>query len=155
MSGWGLGTRPERGAAAVETALCLCFVVLPVVFGTISYAYMLSFRQTLSQAATEGARAAAVRVVLGTVAEKQIARTATARAAVAQAMHTGPRAMSCGAEHLECAVEFPACPDVAAGDCVKVTVAYPYRDHALMPTVPGLGFTLPSSLSYSATAGVS
>ena len=50
--------RNESGAAAVETALCLTFVVLPIVFGIVSYAYMFSFRQALSQAADEGARAA-------------------------------------------------------------------------------------------------
>ena len=51
--------RQDRGAAAVEFALVVPFLLL-LVFATISFGMMLSFRQTLSQAATEGARAAAV-----------------------------------------------------------------------------------------------
>ena len=51
--------RPERGAAAVEFALVVPFLLLFLV-GIISYGYMLSFRQALSQGAAEGARAAAV-----------------------------------------------------------------------------------------------
>lgn len=47
MSECGIRHRSERGAAAVETALTLCFVVVPLVFATIGYAYMLSFRQTV------------------------------------------------------------------------------------------------------------
>src|SRR3954451_21590907 len=58
MSKWGSMKRNEGGAAVVETALCVCFLVLPLVFATIAYAYMFSFRQTLSQSAAEGARAA-------------------------------------------------------------------------------------------------
>jgi hypothetical protein len=38
---------------------------------------------------------------------------------------------------------------------VRVEVNYPYREHSLLPTVPGLGFTLPESVGYSAVAGVS
>ena len=53
--------RGDRGAAAVEFALVLVPLML-IVFGIISYGFMLSFRQTLSQAATEGARAAAVQI---------------------------------------------------------------------------------------------
>jgi Flp pilus assembly protein TadG len=49
----------DRGAAMVEFALILpIFVAL--VFGIISYGYMLSYRQAVSQAASEGARAAAI-----------------------------------------------------------------------------------------------
>ncbi len=48
--------RRERGAAAVEFALVVP-LLLTLVFGIISYGYLLSFRQSLSQAAAEGARA--------------------------------------------------------------------------------------------------
>jgi Flp pilus assembly protein TadG len=51
--------RAEGGAAAVEFALVAPLLLL-LVFGVISYGYMLSFRQALSQGAAEGARAAAV-----------------------------------------------------------------------------------------------
>ena len=56
--------RSESGAAAVEFALVLPLLML-LLFGIISYGVMLSFRQSLSQAAAEGARAAAVTFVVG------------------------------------------------------------------------------------------
>lgn len=146
-----VGTRPgrESGAAAVETALTLCFVVVPIVFAIISYAYMLSFRQTVSQSAAEGARAAAVAPVTAD-------RSAAALHAVNGSMATGSGGLSCGQGHLTCTVSIVAqCGDGSTRDCVKVTVSYPYREHNLLPTVPGLGFTLPSTVSYSATAEIS
>jgi Flp pilus assembly protein TadG len=133
----------------VETALTLCFVVVPVVFGTISYGYMLSFRQTISQSAAEGARAAAVAPVTAD-------RTAAGTHAVDVSMATGSGSLHCGQGYLTCTVSVvPNCGDGSTRDCVKVTVTYPYRDHSLLPTVPGLGFTLPSTIAYSAMAEIS
>ena len=147
--------RAESGATAVEAALVLTFVVLPIVFGILSYGYMLTFRQSLSQAATEAARAAAIKAVSGTTAERQAAQTLAATSAVDEAVSAFNGSMKCGQAHLDCAVTFVPCPDVSATGCVKVAVSYPYRDHSLLPSVPGLGFTLPSSVGYAAVAGVS
>ena len=151
----GANRSEQVGAAAVEAALVLCFVVIPLVFGALSYAYMLSFRQTVSQAATEAARAAAVKAVSGTLAQRQAAQADAAKAAVAEALGSVDSSMSCGAGNLVCDITFEACPDVSPAGCVRVQVRYPYRDHSLLPTVPGLGFTLPSELGYTAVAGVS
>ena len=51
--------RGDRGAAAVEFALISPMLLL-LVFGIVTYGYMLSFRQAIGQGAAEGARAAAV-----------------------------------------------------------------------------------------------
>lgn len=147
--------RDEGGAAAVEAALVLCFVVLPVVFGILSYGYMLTFRQSLSQAATEAARAAAVKAVNGDTVMRQEAQTIAAKAAVDEAVGTFSSTMKCGVDNLSCDVVFEPCPDVSPAGCVKVSVSYPYREHSLLPTVPGLGFTLPETVGYTAVAGVS
>ncbi len=153
MFAWGSRGRNERGAAVVETALCLCFIVLPLVFGTIGYAYMLSFRQTISQSATEGARAAAVAPAGVTLANRQ----AAAYSAINAALASGPDGLKCNQGYMVCTVTGPVagCGDGSTGTCVTVTVEYPYRDHSLLPSIPGLGFTLPKKLSYSATARVS
>jgi len=138
--------RDQRGAAAVETALCICFIVLPLTFATIAYAYMFSFRQALSQAASEGARAA--------VAAPAASVTSTAQTAIANALST--YGMTCGTKNLSCTVSAPTttgCP--SPHTCVTVTVNYPYRAHSLLPTVPGLGFTLPSNLSFTSVVQVS
>jgi Flp pilus assembly protein TadG len=149
---WGIRKRNERGAAVVETALCLCFLVLPIVFGTIGYAYMLAFRQTVSQSAAEGARAAAVAPSSTSNAD----RISAAYAAVDAAMSTGVGGLKCGQNHLSCdATVVTNCDDGTSGNCIKVTVEYPYRDHALLPSLPGLGVLLPSKVTYSAMAQVS
>lgn len=151
MLKWGSRKRSERGAAVVETALCLCFVVLPLVFATVAYAYMLSFRQTVSQSAAEGARAAAVAPSGATQAQRET----VARNAVSSAMATGVGRLSCTSPYVTCSVvRVPNCGDGSGKDCMKVTVSYPYRDHSLLPSMPGLGFTLPPSITYSAVAEV-
>lgn len=140
----------EHGVAAVETALCLCFVVLPVVFGAISYAYMLSFRQTLSQGAGEGARAASVAPSTASAADRNTAAINAVNNAMAS--NVG-KSMTCGQDNLTCTATEASCTN-GSGTCMTVTISYPYRDHSLLPTVPGLGFTLPSVISYTATVKV-
>jgi hypothetical protein len=49
----------------------------------------------------------------------------------------------------------PGCEDGSTATCVKVTISYPYRDKSLLPTIPGLGFTLPKTISYAAMVQVS
>jgi Flp pilus assembly protein TadG len=142
--------KSERGVAAVETALTLCFVVLPVVFGAIGYAYMLSFRQTLSQSAGEGARAAAVAPSTATSAQRQTAAINAVNNSMASNVGAS---MTCGVDYLTCTATEASCTN-GPGICMTVTVSYPYRDHSLLPAVPGLGFTLPSRISYTATAKV-
>lgn len=152
MFTWGSRGRGETGAAVVETALCLCFIALPLVFATISYAYMLSFRQTVSQSAAEGARAAAVAPSGTSDADRQDA----AFAAVDASMSTGVEGLKCNTDDLVCEFEkVVGCGDGSSATCVRITVSYPYRDHSLLPTIPGLGFTMPEELSYSAMAQVS
>jgi Flp pilus assembly protein TadG len=146
----------ERGASAVEFALIVP-VLLTLVFGIIAYAYMFSFRQALSQAASEGARAA-----VGASSAAQ--STDAAQTAVASALSTYD--MTCGTKDLTCTISSPfsgtlsgsptrpapTCPTTHT--CVQVYVTYPYRDHSLLPTVPGFGFTLPASLSFSSVVQV-
>jgi Flp pilus assembly protein TadG len=55
----GRGARRDRGAAAVELALVLPILLL-VIFGVIDFGRMLNAQITLTQAAREGARWAAL-----------------------------------------------------------------------------------------------
>lgn len=168
MDSWGAPGRRRRsragedGAAAVEFAL-LVPVICVVVFATISYAYMFSFRQALSQAAAEGARASVGAAVTGTCPPTAAAYPVTgcpaqAAAADAVARSLDGYGMTCnGAAHLTCAITPPTTcsgPPAASGQCVTVTVSYPYREHDLLPSVPGFGFTLPETLRFSSTVVV-
>ncbi len=150
----------ERGAAAVEFALVLT-PMLYLIFGGIAYAYMFSYRQALSQSASEGARAAVGAYNVGgptcasggpftTTCPSQNA----AASAVTNALNT--YGQSCGSDNLSCTIVVgtsatnPAIPTCAVGhSCISVTVSYPYRDHSLLPTVPGMGFVLPSDLTFT------
>jgi len=152
----GRRRRDERGAAAVEFALVVPLLIL-LLFGIISYGVMLSFRQSLSQAAAEGARAASVTYV---TADKQ----AAGYTAVNEALNSF--GVTCAAGALKkggatvgtCAVSAPgACtPAATTGvQCVTVTISYSYRANPLVPSFPGVGAVMPEKLTYSAQARVS
>ena len=162
--------RNEGGAAAVEFAMILpllCFLL----FAIISYGYMLSFRQALSQAAAEGARAAAAAPpslpdIPPTAGDDS--RRSRAIDAVNQglgsygvtcvAAGSGTPVLMHGSEQAgTCAISAPqpCAGSSSSATCVKVTVAYTYEDDSLLPTFPGLGVLLPEQMSYTTEAEVS
>jgi Flp pilus assembly protein TadG len=136
--------RAQRGAALLEFAL-VAILFFMLVFAIITYAYMMSFRSSLTQAAAEGARAGAV---------------AAAGQAQANAQEAVNRAMdgygvTCGSAGMTCSIPPPApCVNNTAADCVTVTVSYAYRANPRLPTFPGLGLTLPETLQFTSVAEV-
>ena len=156
--------RNESGAAAVETALCLVFIVIPIVFGIVSYAYMFSFRQALSQSADEGARAAVGASTSGCPAVGTAQTTFSAYssstcaaeyyASQAVANNLSQYGMACGTNNLTCSMTLTSC-NSGANTCISVQVAFPYRAHSLLPTIPGFGFTLPPNLAFTSSVTVS
>ena len=161
------GRRPARGAAAVEFAL-VAPLLLVLVFGIVDYGIMLSFRQNLSQATAEGARAAAV-TQLGAAAPYDAVSKANAAIAAALgagyscsgALNVGGTLTKDGSTVGTCKVSSTACTSATA--CVSstacsttsvrctysVTVTYDYSDHPLVPTIL---VPLPSTLTYTASA---
>jgi Flp pilus assembly protein TadG len=151
--------RHERGAAAVEFALVMPLLML-LLFGIISYGYMLSFRQAISQAAAEGARAAAV----ASPATIDTDRAVDARAAVTDAL--GAYGVTCGGSGLgpgnltregvsgpvgSCDVSRTTCDGEA---CFEVTISYNYGDHPLIPALY-TDLVMPDNLSYTTEVRVS
>jgi Flp pilus assembly protein TadG len=149
--------RSERGAAAVEFAL-VSLPLMYLVLGIIVYGWMLAFRQTVSQAASEGARAAAV-APAGFTASEQIT---AARTALNNSLSTYD--MTCttsngltngsGTGVGACSVVVAPCTNAVGSDCVTVTIDYDYAGHPLIP-LPGLGIATPDRLAYTAVAEVS
>ncbi len=155
----------DRGAAAVEFAIVVPFLCF-LLFAIIDYGYMLSFRQALSQAAAEGARAAAV-------APASVPNTASGNAdslqnRAVQAVNQGLSSydVACttggllmhGTDHAGvCTVSLPqACTGSTTGAmCVEVTLAYTYSDDPLLPSFPGVGVVLPDTMTYTTEAQVS
>ncbi|WP_408896131.1 TadE/TadG family type IV pilus assembly protein [Nocardioides sp. R1-1] len=143
MSRWVLGrgvpsARRERGAAAVEFALILP-VLMVIVVGIINYGDMLSVRQSVSQAAAEGARAAAVSG--GDAATKKSAADKAVAAALAA------QGQSCTSA---CTTTIDKCVGDESNDCATVTVVISYSG-----VIPGFGLVLPDRLKYTAVARVS
>lgn len=157
MSRYILRARSQRGAAVIEFAL-VASLLMTIVIGILSYGYMLSFRQAISQGAAEGARSAAVAPSAMTLTSKQT----RARNAVNQALDSygvqctaGNTLQHSGSAVGTCAISIAACVNNATEQCASVEVNYQYRDHALIPSFPGLGVVLPSNLTYTAVAEVS
>lgn len=126
----------DRGAAAVEFALVVPLLVT-LLFGIISYGYLLSFRQSISQAAAEGARAAAV-APAGSDRE-EIAFTAIGSSLGATC--------AADADPLTCT------SDESEDCCLAVTVVWDYAGDSTKPKLM-FDFALPDTLAYTSTVQV-
>lgn len=139
LRGCARARRDVRGAAAVEFALILP-VLMILVFGIINYGDMLSVRQSVSQAASEGARAAAVNP--GDDAAKMVAARKAVDAALAA------QKQKCSATG--CTVTIAPCVGELTKNCATVVVEIDYDT-----IIAGFGLVLPDNLSYTAVARVS
>lgn len=159
LCAWNSRRKSERGAAAIEFALVAPLLVL-LVMGVISYGYMLSFRQALSQGAAEGARATAVSPFPASADRQQEGLEALNEA-------LGSYGISCdgyaAGSHLRkdstnvgtCSVVIGSCTNDPTKDCVTTAVSYDYQDNPLTPNFPGIGLVLPEVLGYDAVARTS
>jgi Flp pilus assembly protein TadG len=140
-------TRGERGAAFVEFIIVVPFLMM-FLYMIIAYGVMFSFRQTMSQAAAEGARAAAIAPSNLTYA----ARRDRAITAINQAFQ-GETGVACGGL-LTCTI--PTVPVTCANStqCISVTLAYPYRTNPRVAVPQFFGVSLPQTLSYTASARI-
>lgn len=139
----------ERGAAMVEFALIVPLVLL-FLFGIITFGLILSFKQGITQAAAEGARAAAV---VPFAEAKQTAEDATESG-------VGGFGKTCNQDSLTCTVETYDCADPTKaadgfGDCVRVEVTYDYKAKPLIAPLPFIGAAVPDTLSSTSVARIS
>ena len=138
----------ERGAAVVEFAVAST-ILLVLLFGIITYGYVLSFKQGLTQAAAEGARKAAV------------STAATAQANAAVAVETAVNAFNkrCNlpvSDGTTCTYSMLAADTgCALNACMRVRVSYDYKNHPLMPKFPGLGLLMPDTIQSTSVTQVS
>lgn len=147
----------EHGAVFVEFVLVLPFL-LGIIFLIINFGVMLSFRQALSQAAAEGARAAAVAPANHTYSDRRTRARDTVNLAF---QGQGGAPVSCGTGGLACYVS----PDVAPGSpagpacgeatkCIRVALVYNYEDNPRITVLDFFGPLLPETLSYTASARI-
>jgi Flp pilus assembly protein TadG len=135
----------QRGAVLVEMALVVTFLCL-VVFGIISFGLLLGYRQNLTQAATEAARAASVQQDPDA---QRTAALAAATSALGELDHT------CGTTPeaaLTCTVSaIFACPSDPTLACRTVTVTLDNGAHSVVPRVPLLAPFIPDKLRATST----
>jgi Flp pilus assembly protein TadG len=152
--------RTDAGSAAIEFAL-MAPLLLVLVVGIVAYGYMLSFRQALSQGATEGARAAAVSA-FPTPSQKVTDAVSGVNDALGSygvrcEMLVGATTGTLRRHDVtvgSCAVTPATCSNNSLASCMSVQVTYDYEHHPLVPEVPGVGLVLPNSLTYTAVAQV-
>jgi Flp pilus assembly protein TadG len=126
----------QRGTALVEFAICVT-LLCTLLFGIISYGYALSFKQGLTQAAAEGARAAAV---VTNVSAPNVAAGAVGAALNAFSKNCSSPGMSCTYLTTTAAT---GCP---VNTCIRVQISYDYKNYPLMPKFLGLGLLLPDTI---------
>lgn len=155
--------RSDDGAALVEFA----FVSIPlllIVFGIIQFGLILSFKQDMTRAAAEGARAGAVALPTGSetpAAAAQSAADEAVREAVAEFgggfATDDPLALGkgCQRDGMTCqpAVVAP-CASEPTLECVTVELTYDYESHPLYGRVPLIEVFLPDTVAASSVARI-
>src|ERR1700712_5325254 len=130
----------ERGAVLVEFALVVSLLCL-IVFGIITFGILLGYRQNLTQAATEAARAASVQQDQG---DQVTAALAAATSALDELDH---RCSSTPQGGITCTVSSVfACTDDTALACRTVTVTLDNDQHSVVPKIPLLSAFIPHQL---------
>lgn len=155
------GRDPERGAAVVEFTF-VAIILFWLLFGIITFGVVLGFKQNMTHAAEEGARAGAVEYCDDTAAVCQPAREAAARDAARSSVGGFDRTCAADGDGLSCTVRTHDCgsdpgvmpSDPAQPDCITVVLEYDYAGNPLVAPLPGLGLVTPDRMTASATSRV-
>ena len=146
--------RGEQGAALVEFAFVMV-LLFTLIFGIISFGLILSFRQDMTRAAAEGARAGAV-AFPATNAEDD------AVAALDEAIQDfgGPNWASTGCRTsprsgFSCLVDVDACDgsgNPLVDQCVFVDLSFDYDTYPLFGNIPLVEAFMPDTIDASSVA---
>ncbi|WDD94368.1 pilus assembly protein [Burkholderia sp. FERM BP-3421] len=142
-----LWSRRQRGATAVEFAILfpLFFVIF---YAIVTYGMIFAAQQSLTLAATEGARAA-LNYQVATTPTAALGLRATAACTAANGL-TGW--LSTNATCTSVAQQ--PCSFDATMYCVQVTITYPYASSPLVPTIALFTGALPTTLTSQATVEI-
>jgi Flp pilus assembly protein TadG len=129
--------RDERGAAVVEFAL-VAFPLFFILYGLIVFGMLLALKQSVTNAASEGARAAVGQATSSAQTSAATARVATSLSWLSSSSYT------------------VTAPTAACGthQCITVTINYDNAGHPLVPVLPGMGLLTPGTVTSTATVQV-
>jgi Flp pilus assembly protein TadG len=150
----------DRGAALVEFAL-VSVLLFTLVFGIISFGVVLSFKQTVTEAANEAARDAAV--IQDDTSTTPDERIQAAQSAILNFEGWG---RDCSHPYMACDIEVHDCSSPADGDlstpeindsavfpdCITVRLAYDYAAAPIVPDMPFVSGFMPNTVETTATA---
>jgi Flp pilus assembly protein TadG len=137
----GRRARGDRGVALVEFSFVMV-LLFALIFGIINYGLILSFKQDMTRAAAEGARA-------GATAFPATNAQADADAATSEAVRSfggdnwknngcSRTGMTCSVTLVDCATMLAVTPSTTE-ECIVVELTYDYDGHPLYGEVPLIG----------------
>lgn len=136
----------QRGAAIVEFSLVvvLLFVLL---YGIIAYGLMLALKQSVTNAANEGARAA-----IGADLQRSYAASRESLDWLGSkcCRSDGPYTPQVAGAPLAINPQRAFCNPLAVNpgdpECITVSISYDYANSPLLPPLPGLGLVFPDTI---------
>lgn len=129
--------RNQCGAVIIEFALVFVLFFM-VMYGVVAYGAIFALQHSLTLAASEGARAAVKDV--GALEQRIDLAKKTASDTISWLGGNAPIPQ----------VTSDPCASTAF-TCLKVVLVYDYAKNPLLPGLPGLGVSLPNTLSAQAT----
>ncbi|WP_130617056.1 TadE/TadG family type IV pilus assembly protein [Dyella amyloliquefaciens] len=149
----------QRGMVSLEFALVFMLGVLPLLMLTVSGVLIFAAKQSLTLAASEGARAA---LHYGTTAQRKTYACQSAQAAMQWLLTFSSETTSCatpsapGTTYMPVAVSSPStCPSNSAMQCITVVASFDYNKHPFLPGTSAVyGWLLAANLSSSATVQI-
>lgn len=140
--------RDERGAAVVELSFAIV-VVLVLLLGIVNFGMILSFKQGMTQAAAEGARAGAV---VSYTSAPSVAQLAAQKSTDA----FGKTCDAGDANHdgLTCTFTVAPCVNNTAAQCITADLDYDYEHYPLLSPLPLIAALLPDDLESTFVAEV-
>ncbi|WP_430391634.1 TadE/TadG family type IV pilus assembly protein [Dyella sp. 20L07] len=148
----------QRGVAAIEFALVFLLGVLPLLLLTFSGFLIFAAKQSLTLAASEGARAA---LHYGTIAQRQTFACQAAQQSMQWLLTFSNESskVNCavpqppGTAYIPIAVSAAApCASTPSVQCITVVTSFDYNNHPFLPgTTTVYGWLVKQALSSSAT----
>lgn len=133
----------QGGAAVIEFALVFVLFFM-VMYGAIAYGVVFAVRHSITQAVSEGARAALQDVGDIATDDGLAARVELARVTAANAIGWLGDLAPPPVVNFDCAATTPSLT------CLKVSITYDYAAHPIIPEILGLGIVLPDTLAAQA-----
>ncbi|MDQ3304807.1 MAG: pilus assembly protein [Actinomycetota bacterium] len=136
----------QRGAALVEFSLVVV-LFFTLLYGLVAYGLMLALKQSVTNAANEGARAA----IGGSIQDSYATASSGLGWLGTKCCRSDITALTPQTTNAPLVINpvQALCPGAALGgsECVTVSVSYDFKDSPLLPPLPGFGLAFPDTIA--------